>query len=209
MAALEITPRDAAAPYRTYRQKQKTQTFEKPMSHLTIRTEHELKPETLQALEPTRMGGKLAPVYLEIANSESALQAYLQMEEALRASGLSLQELEAIKLLVSQHNQCEYCLSVHTMKARAAGLSAQQQTAIRKSEPLGEARLDAIVSVATHLLKTRRALSPQQISALRSVGLDDRQMVDIALAISTITFTNLFNHFNDSKAPFAPAPPID
>ena len=179
------------------------------MSRLKTRSEHELQDATLDALEVTRMNGALAPVYLEIANSEVALQAYLQMEAALRNSGLTLKEIEAIKLLVSQHNQCDYCLSVHTVKSKAAGIDEQAQLSIRKGESLADARLSAIVATATHLLKHPGTLPMDQLQALRDAGVDERQMVDIALAISTIGFTNLFNHFNDSKPPFAAAPSID
>ena len=179
------------------------------MSRLKTRSEHELQDATLDALEITRNNGALAPVYLQIANSEAALQAYLQMEAALRASGLSLREVEAVKLLVSQHNQCDYCLSVHSVKSKAAGLSEAEQQTIRKNEALADARLNAIVATAWALLKQPGTLPEQQLNTLRQAGLDDRQLVDIALAISTITFTNLFNHFNDSKPPFAAAPPIE
>ncbi len=179
------------------------------MTRLTIRSEKELQVETLDALEVTRLKGALAPVYLQIANGEAALQAYLHMEAALRVSSLSLREIEAIKLLVSQHNRCDYCLSVHTVKSKAAGLSIEDQLAIRRGDTLEDVRLSTLVSIGTQLLKTPGTLAESVLNNAKEVGIDERQMVDIALAISTITFTNLFNHFNDSKPPFAAAPSID
>lgn len=179
------------------------------MARLNTCAEETLQTQTLEALAPTRIKGALAPVYLQIANSEPALQAYLQMEAALRAGGLSTREVEAIKLAVSQHNRCDYCLSVHAVKSRAAGLDDTQQRAIRRGEPLDEPRLDAIVRCTWRLLTQPGSLPAELLEQLREAGVDDRQMVEIALAVSTISFTNWFNHFNDSQAPFAPAPAVD
>ena len=53
------------------------------------------------------MNGKLADVYLQFANSEPALRAYLQMEHALKQGSLNTREIEAIKLWVSQQTGCE------------------------------------------------------------------------------------------------------
>lgn len=175
------------------------------MSRLNTCDESQLQDATLDALEPTRINGALAPVYLQIANSEVALQAYLQMEAALRASGLSLKEIEAIKLAVSQHNQCDYCLSVHTVKSKGAGIDKSDQLSIRRGDTLEDPRLNAIVQVTHHLLKQPGSLPKPMLDMLLRVGVDARQMVDIALAISTISFTNLFNHFNDSQSPFPAA----
>lgn len=179
------------------------------MGRLKTQRESELSADTLRALESTRINGALAPVYLQIANSEPALRAYLAMEAVLRESELSLREIEAIKLLVSQHNRCDYCLSVHTVKAKGAGIDEAEQVAIRKGELLSDTRLNIIVQVATKLLAQPGTLDPELLHRLREEGVNDQQMVSIALAISTIGFTNMFNHLNDSKAPFAPAPAIE
>jgi len=73
------------------------------------------------------MSGKIADVYLQFANSEPAIRAYLNMEASLRQSTLSGLEIESIKLLVSQINQCDYCLAIHTMKSRKAGIVTVKQ----------------------------------------------------------------------------------
>jgi len=105
------------------------------MARLKIRDEDSLSPETLEALEPVRMNGKLSPVYLEYANSEPALQAYLRMEQALVQGQLDERTLEAIKLSVSERTGCDFCLSVHSFKGKKAGLSEEQQLAILRSSP--------------------------------------------------------------------------
>jgi len=70
--------------------------------------ESALSEATLAALAPVRQNGALAEVYLQFANSEPAIRAYLGMEAALQNGSLDDQELECIKLLVSELTQCEW-----------------------------------------------------------------------------------------------------
>ena len=83
------------------------------MARLITCDESSLSKETLEILEPTRINGKLADVYLQFANSEPALAAYMSMEQKLREGSLPDHELEAIKLLVSQLTECDYLSLIH------------------------------------------------------------------------------------------------
>lgn len=176
------------------------------MSRLATRDENTLSEGTLHALQSARVKGKLPPVYQQLANSEHALLAYLHMESALKRSSLSLRTVEAIKLAVSEHNQCDFCLSNHHFKSGTVGFSEAQRLAIRRGEAIGEPQLDGILAAVWHMLKHPGGLSEQRLQGLRDQGIDDSAMVDIALAISTITFTNLFNHFNDTDLSLPAAP---
>lgn len=179
------------------------------MARLETRDETALSAATLQALEPTRMNGKLADVYLQFANSESSLVAYLGMENSLRNTSLSLLEIEAIKLLVSEINQCEFCLAMHSMKARKAGMDVQMQIAVRKRQPTGNARLDAILNIVQAFFNQPGTLSEELMHSARGVGVTDQKLMEIAMAVSTIFFTNIANHINDTAVTVTPAPSLD
>lgn len=154
------------------------------------------------------MNGKLAEVYLQFANSEPALRAYLQMEQAVKQGSLSTQEIEAIKLWVSQQTGCEYCLSVHSFKARAAGLTADQQRLLRTGSKVGDARIDCILKLAAALMNVPGKLPDALLAEAREVGLSDENLVDLTMAVATIYFTNLTNHINDSISSLPPAPEL-
>lgn len=168
----------------------------------------ELSEATIEALEPFRQNGKIAAVYLQFANSEAALQAYLRMEQSLSLGSLSIVQLEAVKLWVSQQTGCEFCLSVHSFKAQNAGLDEPQQMAIRKDQHIGDQSLDALLTLTRALFRTPGSISQDMLSDARAAGLSDENMVDLAMAMSTIFFTNLTNHINDSKSPLKAAPAI-
>ncbi len=179
------------------------------MSRLETRNEASLDAETLRSLEAVRMKGRLASVYLEFANSEPAIRAYLGMEAAVRDGSLSSREIEAIKLFVSQRNACEFCLSVHTMKADAAGLEKDKQLLLRAGKAVGDDRIDAIINLLEAFFAKPGPLSNEQLAAARSAGLSDENLVDVTMAASTIFFTNITNHINDTLSPLSPAPSID
>lgn len=178
------------------------------MTRLSTCKESALSDDTLAALEPVRQNGRLADVYLQFANSEAALQAYLSMERALSAGSLDLPDLECIKLLVSELTQCEYCLSVHSFKAKKAGISEADQLLIRQAKPTGDNRIDVLVRLVVALVKQPGVLNQDLLNQARATGLSDENLVDICLCISTIVFTNITNHINDSKSPLPPAPEL-
>lgn len=154
------------------------------------------------------MNGKLADVYLQFANSEPALRAYLHMEHALKQGSLSTREIEAIKLWVSQQTGCEYCLSVHAFKAGAVGLDAEMQLSLRKGNTVDDARIDCLLKLAAALMTMPGKLSDELLAEARSVGLSDENLVDLTMAMATIYFTNLTNHINDSVSSLPPAPEL-
>lgn len=179
------------------------------MARLPTRSESELHADTLSLLEPTRINGKLADVYLQFANSEAALAAYMGMEKSLQQSSLSNSEVEAIKLLVSEITQCEYCLATHSMKARKSGLSKPEQLAIRSGQTNSTPRIDVIVKMIIAFFKKPGVLEDSLVLEARAAGLSDAELVDVAMAASTIFFTNITNHINDTQTtlPAAPALP--
>lgn len=178
------------------------------MARLQTRTEDSLSPATKAILESTRINGSIANVYLQIANSEQALQAYMKMEESLRNCALAELEIEAIKLLVSEITQCEFCLSTHTMKSRKAGLTKEQQTAIRSGTDTGNPRLNTITAMVRQFFKTPGPLSDELIAQARAQALSDEALVDIAMVVSTIFFTNITNHINNTESTLPPAPAL-
>ena len=145
-------------------------------------------------------------MYLQFANSEQALRTYLQMESCLREGSLGDKELEAIKLWVSQQTNCEYCLSIHSFKAGQVGLDESTQFKIRAGLETGDQRLDIILKVASALFKLPGKLEDDLLDAARVAGLSDENLVDLTMAMSTIFFTNITNHINDSQSPLPSAP---
>ena len=179
------------------------------MSRLTTLDESDLSEESLEALAVVRMNNKLAPIYLQFANSQPALNAYLHMEASIRSGSLALMEVEAIKLWLSQQTGCDFCLSVHSFKGKQAGLEPDVQRAIRRGEPTGAERLDCILEIAAVLFTQRGKLPDELLTKARGTDLTDENLVDLTMVMSTIFFTNITNHINNSQSALPPAVSID
>jgi uncharacterized peroxidase-related enzyme len=151
--------------------------------------------------------GMVPNAYVGIgSNSPHALEAALNLDAALKKGNLNGREIEAVKLVVSDAADCEYCLAAHTMIGKMQGLDAAAMSALRSGQASGDAKLDALSSFARTLVETSGAVPVEVLQDVRSAGYTDAQIVDVMLAVTSITFTNLFNRVNATALDFPPAP---
>jgi len=179
------------------------------MARLQTRPESTLSEDTRSLLYPTQQNGVVPAVYLQFANSETSLQAYFSMEDSLRQGSLPNRDIEAVKLLVSELSGCAYCLSIHTMKATAAGISRDMQQQIRNRQPTNDQRLDNLLAIVDQFFTSRGALDDGLLATARANGISDQMLVDLAMAVSTIFFTNIVNHINDTDLTLPAAPVLE
>ncbi|WP_114969413.1 carboxymuconolactone decarboxylase family protein [Rhodoferax ferrireducens] len=150
--------------------------------------------------------GMVPNAYVGIgSNSPFALEAGLNLDAALKKGTLSGQEQEAIKLVLSQASECEYCLAAHTTISKLHGLSEDAIKALRYGQPSGNAKHDALAKFTRRLVGSKGSLPEDALHAVRQAGFTDAQIVDTILAITSITFTNLFNRVNNTVLDFPPA----
>lgn len=151
--------------------------------------------------------GKVPNAYDAIgSNSPMALQALLAFDGALAGTSLSKQEIEVVKLAVSEVNGCDYCLAAHTLGGKAAGLSADAMLGARRGTPTGNPKFDALSTFARSVTGTSGTVAQPVVDAVRAAGYTDAQIVDTIFAITSITFTNLLNRINDTAIDFPKAP---
>ncbi|QGZ63752.1 carboxymuconolactone decarboxylase family protein [Paraburkholderia acidisoli] len=147
--------------------------------------------------------GKVPNAYATIGtHSPAALGAMLATEAAISAGTLSKAEIETVKLAVSEVAGCDYCVAAHTLAGKYAGLSPETMKLVRAGEPSGDAKRDALVQFVRVLVTTRGTVPAAAVGAIREAGYTERQLVEIALAVSSITFTNLVNRINDTTIDF-------
>lgn len=151
--------------------------------------------------------GKLPNAYDAIgSNSPVALEALLNFDAKLVDTSLSKQEIEVIKLAVSEVNGCDYCLAAHTLMGKMAGLSPQAMLGARHGTAIGDARLEALSAFVRAVAGSRGTVPQATVDAFKAAGYGDAQVVDTLYAISSITFTNLLNRVNDTALDFPKAP---
>ena len=149
--------------------------------------------------------GKVPNAYATIGtHSPEALGALLGTEAVIAAGTLSKADIETVKLAVSEVAGCDYCVAAHVLAGKFAGLAPQTMKQIRTGAPTGEAKRDALVHYVRTLVTTHGTVPESAVNAIREAGYTERQVIEIALAIASITFTNLVNRVNDTTLDFPP-----
>lgn len=142
--------------------------------------------------EITGAFGATPAMFRAVANSPAALQMMWAGFQALGGGRIDAKLGEQIAVLVADRNACEYCLAAHTALGRKAGASSQEMAEAqsgRSSDP----RTLAALTVAAKLVETRARLDDADVQALRAVGFDDEEMVELVAHVALNLFTNYIN----------------
>ena len=91
-----------------------------------------------------KTGGFLPNLYKGLAEAPQALNAYLTLSDLLAKTSLSAQEQQVVLLAASIENNCHYCVAAHSSGARMAKVDKEEIALLRRGEPVGEPRLQAL-----------------------------------------------------------------
>ncbi|MBU0639341.1 MAG: carboxymuconolactone decarboxylase family protein [Planctomycetes bacterium] len=147
-------------------------------------------------------------VYRGLANSPAALEGLLRLSESLQRGSLDPREREIVALVVGEANRCAYCLAGHSAAAEMAGLTPEECLAARRGR-MEDAKFDALARFVTALHEKRGWISDEDLSQLRAAGYNDGHVVEIVACYAMNTFTNYFNHVNDTEVDLPAAPAAD
>ncbi|MBL8657627.1 MAG: carboxymuconolactone decarboxylase family protein [Altererythrobacter sp.] len=136
--------------------------------------------------------GATPAMFRAVANSPAALQMMWAGFGALGTGKIGAKLGEQIAVLVADRNACEYCLAAHTMLGKKAGVSAEEMSeaqAGRSPDP----RTAAALQFAEILVTDRAQVRDADIEALRTVGFDDEEIVELIAHVALNLFTNYIN----------------
>jgi uncharacterized peroxidase-related enzyme len=152
--------------------------------------------------------GKLPNAYATIGSHAPDVLGHLLTTHKLlkEKTDLSMRELEAINLAVSEATGCDYCVASHTLTAKLNGYTVEQTLKLRAGAYDEDAKIDALAKFAVLMVKTSGTVPAEVVENLRGVGYSERQILESLLAISTIMFTNMVNRVNDTTLDFPKAP---
>ena len=162
----------------------------------------------IEEIEVTEAEGKLAQVYAELLEKRGAISNILRvhslnpdamashldlyMKIMFGKSGLSRAEREAIAVVVSATNDCEYCVS-HHVQALGRYIKDEhilQTLASADGLEVLEPRLGNIVIHAEKLTSAPSAMTESDLDPLRAEGLSDQDVLDITLIVAYFNFVN-------------------
>jgi uncharacterized peroxidase-related enzyme len=147
--------------------------------------------------------GKVPNAYATIGtHSPAALGAMLAVDGVIGKGTLSKSDVETIKLAVSEVAGCDYCVAAHTLMGKMAGLSPEAMREVRAGTATGDVKRDALVRFVRTLVSSSGTVASTEVEAVLAAGYTEQQLIEISLAITSITFTNLVNRINDTTLDF-------
>ena len=135
------------------------------------------------------MFGKVPNIFVAFASSENGLENYFNY--LTQKNSLSYREREVVNLIVSQVNQCPYCLSFHSAVAERIGFSNDQILDIRANDIQFDKKLKAIAALAHNIALTKGKIVGDILLDFYEAGYDQGHLVDVVLAVGNITTLNL------------------
>ncbi len=150
--------------------------------------------------------GFVPNLYAAIAYSDTALSTYLQLQNA--PSSLSKKEREIINLVVSQVNDCHYCLSAHTLLGKMNGLTDEQIIEIRKGNASFSDKTAALVSFVKDATLNRGKVNTATLNTFFAAGYTQANLVDILITIADKVVMNYLHNITNVPIDFPVAPAL-
>lgn len=121
-----------------------------------------------------------------------AYHAVLQLERAVRRSGLEPSLIELVKLRASYLNGCAYCVDMHTKDARAAGESEQRLYAVPvwRETPFFTPRERAALAWAEAVTAIGPQGVPDSVRELAAEAFTDQELAQLTMAVVVINCWN-------------------
>jgi uncharacterized peroxidase-related enzyme len=151
--------------------------------------------------------GFVPNLYATFANSDTALQDYLNLQN--RKSSLKAKEREVINLVVSQVNDCQYCLAAHTALGKMNGFTDDQILEIRGGEASFDGKLDALATFTKDTTINRGKPSEAALRLFFAAGYTKEHLVDTIIVIGDKIISNFIHGAFNAPIDFPQAPALE
>lgn len=150
--------------------------------------------------------GMVPNLYATLAHSENALGTYLTLQGA--KSSINGRSREVVNLVVSQVNNCEYCLAAHSAIGKMVGFTEAQVLEIRSGAVSFDARLDALAKLTKNIALNRGHADSAVVDAFFTAGWNEENLVDTIVTIGDKTITNYLHGTTKVPVDFPAAPKL-
>ena len=178
------------------------------MTHFTVPARSEVSESNQAIFDNLQKGLGFVPnLYATFALNDTALGDYLALQN--RKSTLRAKEREVINLVVSQVNECLYCLSAHTALGKMNGFTDEQILEIRSGEVSFDAKLDALAKFVKDATIKRGKPSAEVVENLFVAGYNKANLVDILIVIGDKIISNFLHGVTQIPIDFPVAQPLE
>jgi AhpD family alkylhydroperoxidase len=178
------------------------------MTTFTIPTRDDVSPGNQALFDALKSKLTFVPnLYATLALSENALGSYLAFQNV--KSSLSAKAREVVNLVVSEVNDCEYCLAAHTVIGGMVGFTPEQVLEIRTGGASFDAKLDALAKLVRNIAINRGHADAKLVDAFFAAGWTKENLVDAIVVIGDKTVTNYLHATTRIPVDFPAAPKLN
>jgi AhpD family alkylhydroperoxidase len=178
------------------------------MTTINVPTREEVSVSNQALFDNLKKGLGMVPnLYATFALSETALATYLALQNA--KSSVSGKTREVVNLVVSQVNECEYCLAAHTMLGKMNGFTDEQIIEIRHGHASFDAKLDALARLTKGIAQNRGHVEQALVEAFFAAGWTKENLVDAIVIIGDKVVSNYLHSITKIPVDFPAAPKLD
>lgn len=135
--------------------------------------------------------GFVPNLYAAYAYSDTALGDYLNFSG--RKTSLSAREKEIVNLVVSQVNDCIYCLSAHTAIGKMNGFDDEQILEIRSGRASFNEKFDALAQLVRNITLNRSKPDAALLDQFFAAGYTKENLIDTFMVIGDKTISNFIH----------------
>ena len=177
------------------------------MFPIQVPTRDQVSPANQAIFDNLKKGLGMVPnLYATFAHSPNALGTYLALQSA--KSSLTAREREVINLVVSQINECEYCLAAHTMLGKMHGFNDAQIIELRNASAPFDAKLDALARFTFSITTNRGRADTAVRSAFFKAGYTEANLVDVIMIVGDKIISNYLHAVTGVPVDFPSAPAL-
>ncbi|MEL7532709.1 MAG: carboxymuconolactone decarboxylase family protein [Bacteroidota bacterium] len=151
--------------------------------------------------------GFVPNLYAAYAYSDTALGDYLALQN--RKSSLKAKEREIINLVVSQVNDCIYCLSAHTAIGKMNGFTEEQILEIRRGRATFNEKFDALARFVRNITLNRSKPDAEVLDNFFAAGYTKENLVDTLIVIGDKIISNFIHGTTQVPVDFPLAPALE
>ncbi len=151
--------------------------------------------------------GFVPNLYATYAHNETALGDYLTLQN--RKTSLSGKEKEVVNLVVSQINDCQYCLSAHTTIGKMNGFTDEQVIEIRSGNASFNPKINALAQFVKNIVTNRSKPDSVVLENFFAAGYSKSALVDVLMVIGDKTISNFLHGSTQIPIDFPLAPSLE
>jgi AhpD family alkylhydroperoxidase len=177
--------------------------------HFTVPSYEEVAPDAQATFDMLKkITGKVPNLYATIGYSANGLNSYMAYVQAQAKGSFHLKEREAVYLIVSQLNSCEYCLASHTQSAIKSGWTEPETLQLRAGRYADKKWL-AIYSFIESVILYKGKVDDDIMQAFYDAGYNHKAVIDLMVLINIMSLTNYTYRLTKIPIDFPAAKAID